>query len=94
MSKREIDPDDPEQVVGVMSTFLNTMGDGDAIKGFVAAMSREHRTLQQGFTRLVVAWILDLAKREHYDLRNEASVMLAKKIVESVGADSLFLPTV
>lgn len=77
-----------------MSDFLNTMGDGEAIKGFVEAMSRQHRTLQQGFTRLVVAWILDLSKREHYDPRNEASVMLAKKIVANVEADSLFLPTI
>lgn len=55
-------------------------------------MSREHRTLQQGFTRLAVAWILDLAKREHYDLRNEASVTLAKKIVEKVGSEGFCLP--
>jgi hypothetical protein len=90
----EIDPDDPQEVVRVVSVLINTMGDGDVISKFVEAMSREHRTLQQGFTRLVVAWILDLAHREHYDLRNEASVMLARKIVELVGKGNLCLPLV
>ena len=49
---------------------------------FIREMGREHRTLQQGFTRLCQAWFLHLAtlKEFQYDLRNEASVELAKKI--------------
>ena len=49
---------------------------------FVKEMGREHRTLQQGFTRLCRRWLLHLAALEEcrYDLRNEASVELAKKI--------------
>lgn len=50
----------------------------------VDGMSRNHRTLQQNFTRLSVAWIEHLAKLEpgQYDLRNEASVKLAKELVK------------
>jgi len=94
VSKREIDPDDPEQVVRVISDFCNRMGGQEDIEKFVEFMDREHRTLQQGFTRVLVAWIRHLAslKENWYDLRNEASVKLAKKIMESVPYESLFLP--
>jgi hypothetical protein len=65
-----------------IATFVNRSGsmEGDE---FVAQMSRQHRTLQQGFTGLCVAWIEHLAalKDGEFDGRNEASVLLAKQIV-------------
>lgn len=52
-------------------------------KLFAEKLAENHRTLQQGFTRIVVAWIEYLAelKDGQYDGRNDASVRLAKAIV-------------
>lgn len=44
----------------------------------VEHMTREHRTLQQTFTRVCVRWLIALSKQEHFDDRNAASVKLAK----------------
>ena len=51
--------------------------------GLVAAMARDHRTLQQNFTRVCVAWLEYLSKLTpgEYDLRNEDSTRLAKYLV-------------
>ena len=53
---------------------------------FTDEMSRQHRTLQQGFTGLCIAWLehLDQLESGQYDLRNQASVELAKRIVAAV----------
>lgn len=59
---------------------------------FAEEMGREHRTLQQSFTRLCMEWICYLAQVEHYDARNEDSVKLAKEIVSKV--DNIYLPMV
>ena len=51
---------------------------------FAEMFTREHRTLQN-FTRLCVAWLEELAKPEaRYDLRNEASVRLAREFMAKV----------
>lgn len=44
-------------------------------------MLREHRTLQQTFTRVCVEWLKVLSTVEHYDDRNAASVKLAKDLM-------------
>lgn len=44
-------------------------------------MAREHRTLQQTFTKLCVDWLKQLAVMEYYDDRNEASVEFAKSLM-------------
>jgi len=52
---------------------------------FVGLFARLHRTEGQNFTRLCVAWLEELAKPEtRFDLRNEASVMLAREFVAKV----------
>jgi len=70
------------EVVSSVSHLVNAYGH-DEVDFFVREMGREHRTLQQGFTRLCRAWFLHLAtlKEFQYDLRNEASVELARKIM-------------
>lgn len=86
-------PKTPEETFAeVCSNSVNPMGFRPKL--FAEAMGRQHRTLQQGFTRLCFAWIEHLAslQRGQYDLRNEASVVAAKKIVASV--DCLYLPLV
>ena len=49
---------------------------------FVEAMAIQHRTHQQGFTTLCLAWLTHLSALEkgkgEYDQRNEASVQVAR----------------
>lgn len=73
----------PAQMAEMMADLVNAYG-STKTNEFVHAMAGQHRTLQQSFTRLCVAWFEDLAKREHYDARNEASVMLAREFVAKV----------
>ena len=57
-------------------------------RGFCEEMTREHRTLQQSFTRLCVHWLATCASDEYrYDGRNEASHEVAKALIESQDAD-------
>jgi hypothetical protein len=66
-----------------IGNFLNGALSRDR-KDFVAAMSHQHRTLQQAFTGLCLAWLNHLANLKEgsgeYDGRNEASVKTARKI--------------
>lgn len=70
------------EAIRELSNYVN--GNHGAYKPLVEAMREEHRTLQQAMTGFMLAWFCDLASRREseYDLRNEASVRLAKKIVE------------
>jgi hypothetical protein len=61
---------------------------------FVKAMGKEHRTGQQGFTRLCVAWLEHLASVEHFDDRNKASVELAKAFRVAITARAKALPMI
>lgn len=87
-----IDTKNPRDVVRAMTSFVNTSVPTN--KAFVDEMSREHRTLQQNFTRLCITWLERLATVETHntDMRNEASVALAKEFVEKV--ESRHLPYV
>jgi hypothetical protein len=61
-----------------VSRYLN----GRNGKDLVQAVARDHRTLQQAFTGFCVAWLehLSALPEGQYDLRNAASVDLAKAI--------------
>ena len=85
------------ETVDKLGRFVNVMGDSERVNLLIEAMANDHRTLQQGFTRLALAWLVHLAglKEGHYDLRNEASVKLAKKLLEGVDVKfDLFLPLI
>ena len=57
-------------------------------EGFCKAMTKEHRTLQQSFTRLCIHWLCTCASDDYrYDGRNEASHEVAKAIIESQDPD-------
>lgn len=73
-----------EEAVKVMSDFVNNMSLNE--KEFAVLMSQEHRTLQQSFTNVCLAWMRELASKNEgqYDLRNEQSVKVAKEIIEKV----------
>ena len=71
--------------VETVSTMLNDFG--FSAKGFCESMTREHRTLQQSFTRLCIEWLQTYADAEYrYDGRNEASHTIAVEIAQSYGA--------
>ena len=76
---------------------LNVIGGDDRYDDIVMSVRNQHRTLQQNFTRLCVAWLDQLAKLEEndYDLRMEASVRLAKKLAKmEEWRDYKYLPTI
>ena len=71
-----------EQAAHGMADYVNNMGHSP--KEFVEGMSHQHRTLQQSFTGVCIAWLKHLSELQEfqYDLRNEDSVKLAKKLLE------------
>ena len=73
----------------MMADYVNGNYDKEA---FCTAMLDEHRTLQQNFTGLCVKWLETLAKYDRCDLRNEASVELAKLFVERINEYERYLP--
>ena len=46
-----------KEVVDMVADFLNVFGDSKRIQEFVSEMESQHRTLQQSFTRLCMAWL-------------------------------------
>ncbi|MBR5215333.1 MAG: hypothetical protein IKV80_03815 [Bacteroidales bacterium] len=57
-------------------------------EGFCKEMTKEHRTLQQSFTRLCIHWLCTCASDDYrYDGRNEASHEIAKALIMSQDAD-------
>ena len=86
---------DGHQLAEATANCLNTTLDDLEIDMFVKRMGCEHRTLQQGFTRLCQAWLEHLAAlpETHYDARNESSVKYARKVVAAT-KDFGGLPTI
>ena len=79
------------ELAGIIAYALNTFNFDS--KGFVEAMTREHRTLQQSFMREVVLPYLEaLSVSNSFDDRNLASVELAKAIMERTTEDERRLP--
>lgn len=80
----------------LITDYLNILGDEERIAAFVGAMRREHRTLQQGFTRLCLAWFEYLAtlSENEVDLRNAASRELARHLIASLPGDHRHLPLI
>lgn len=55
---------------------------------FCVAMSREHRTLQQSFTRMCFEWIKHCASEDYpFDERNCATHVKCKAVVDSMSKD-------
>ena len=71
-----------------VSQFMNTMNKGRTKKA-IELMLRDHPTLQQGMIRFIMLYIQGMSEKERFDGRNEASVTLAKKIME---IEDRFLP--
>lgn len=69
-------------IVKEISNYVNSYRSD--YKEFARLMSCEHRTLQQQFTKLCIAWLKELSETENYDLRNEGSVKFAKSIKDKL----------
>jgi len=66
-------------VVKAFSDWVNGMGHENL--PFVEAVMAEHRTLQQQMFEVMLACIEAWAKQEHYDARNEFTVMKCREIM-------------
>jgi hypothetical protein len=78
--------DTPRDLADKLGRMMNGCSHRERITEFIQGMHRQHRTLQQLFTRLVCAWLESLAqlKECEYDRRNEAAVQFAKAVVRHV----------
>ena len=75
----------------IISFSLNSYGFDS--KAFVETMLREHRTIQQSFMReIIVPYLKALSETTYYDVRNEASMNLAKAIMQRTTEDERCLP--
>lgn len=63
-----------------LSRFVNNF-DFDE-KAAAKAMANDHRTVQQGYMRLVCSFIEEMANQPSCDDRNRASVEVAKRLYE------------
>ncbi len=82
----EQDQELAEELVKKLSTFVNCMTMQSREKFFCEIMGREHRTLQQNFSKLVYAWIQEQSKQfeeGNFDPRNEYAVKTANQIATS-----------
>jgi len=70
-----------EEVVNDVTDYLNSYSNKN--KAFIEQMNREHRTLQQNFTKLCMEWLENCASDNYrFDGRNEASHIVSKEMVE------------
>jgi hypothetical protein len=76
-----------QHIAREMSGFVNSYSNRN--KEFNLEMAREHRTLQQNFTKLCLQWIEFVASDDYrYDLRNEDSHTTCKKMIETFKKDN------
>ena len=82
-----------KQNANEVSNMLNSLGFVPEL--FCAEMRKDHRTIQQNFTRLCFEWIKTCAVDDYpYDERNRASHVKCKAIVDTMSTDPAwdFLP--
>jgi len=83
---------DAEKIGREISNYLNSYGHDTRIKALVEVMNQDHRTLQQSFTKLCVAWLNHCGDPEYRtDGRNEASAQLGKAF-RTLSEDTRHLP--
>jgi hypothetical protein len=70
-----------KETVQNVTDYLNSFSSKE--KAFIEEMNREHRTLQQSFTKLCLAWLENCASDDyHFDGRNEQSHGIAKDVLK------------
>jgi len=92
----EKDTQEIKVLAGSLSSLVNGY-DSSRVKVLLEEMSQDHRTLQQGYTRFALEWLYHLSQvpEGNYDLRNQASVEIARKIDKAVDLKyARLLPTI
>lgn len=83
------------EAIRALTSYVNSYSAD--LKFLVEELSREHRTLQQCVTGFMLAWLNHLASLQNsydWDLRNEASVKIAKAIKKAVPDIEYRLPLI
>lgn len=71
-----------KDIVNEITNYLNTYISKES--EFCAAMSVEHRTLQQNFTRLCLQWLEHISSPDYKtDARNEQSQKIASELLQA-----------
>jgi hypothetical protein len=72
-----------QKLTGLISDYLNNFNYKENSAYFNEAMSREHRTLQQNFARLIFAYIEYMASDEYRtDGRNHDSAVISEDLIK------------
>jgi len=78
-----------EETFNNVSDFLNSFGVSGKTEEFIKHMNKDHRTLQQNFTRFCLAWIENCASDEYrFDLRNKSSHEVSKTLIDKFKEES------
>ncbi len=74
-------PKDALEFQQMVSDFANAYNPDT--KKFIRLMSADHRTIQQGFTKLCLQWLEHVASEEYRtDGRNIASQQVARELID------------
>lgn len=78
----------------IMGSMCNTYASEVVEEEFIQQMCKEHRTLQQSFTKMMLKW-MEFVSSEKYrtDLRNEDSKVYVKKMVDAFTKENGYLPS-
>lgn len=78
----------------MLGKLCNTFSMNDVSKEFIHEMNREHRTIQQSFTKMMLEW-MEHVSSENYrtDLRNEDSKKCVKTMIEKFKSENGFYPS-
>lgn len=82
---------DGKEVARIVADYCNSYSRSH--KEFTEQIVSEHRTIQQSVMRLCLQMIEQFSKEGYFDGRNEATVLLARRIVKEFG-DDFHLPLV
>jgi len=76
-----------QHIAREMSNFVNSFSSDH--QGFITEMGKDHRTLQQSFTKLCLKWIEFVASDDYrFDLRNQDSHEVCQKMVKGFSKDN------
>jgi len=81
-----------EKAMREISSCINAMGNDLYEVGRL--MAYDHPTLQQNFMRIVIGFIREESKKDYFDLRNEGTGNLCKKLIKIIEEDDVYLPFV
>lgn len=92
MTYKSFDNPTEEEAADDVAQMMNRIGFDHA--KFIEGLNRQHRTFQQIFSSICFMWIKNLAHRaltRQYDGRNEASCLLAEKIMKFCDENDIYV---